>query len=331
MSDRATIPFQQVVDALLNVTEAYPATKLYRLSNLNDDESRKLVEIWEQISVDRRRTLLSDLEEFAERDPLLFFETVGRIGLNDSDAQVRLHAIGLTGMEEDPKLIARFSTLLKNDPDADVRAAAASALGTFVYLGEIDELAPETFKKIEDLLLQTLRGQEPELVRRRALEAVSYSSRPEISDLIATAFSRDDENWQASAVFAMGRSANGRWSSDVSLMIDSENHRLRREAILAAGELDIQELRPVLFEIVEGEDEELREAAIWALSQIGGEGVGELLEELQASTEDEEELEFLEAALDNLYETETLDAFDLFGFEDDGDPADEVNGPSGEE
>ena len=55
----------------------------------------------------------------------------------------------------------------------------------------------------------------------------------------------------------------------------------------------------------EAQDPELRYATIWSLSQIGGEQVRETLEELLEETEDEEEAEWLENALDNLTLTET--------------------------
>jgi len=52
------------------------------------------------------------------------------------------------------------------------------------------------------------------------------------------------------------------------------------------------------------DDDEVSGAAIWSLSQIGGEDVRTYLENLLDQSEDEEQTEFLEEALDNLSFTE---------------------------
>jgi hypothetical protein len=61
------------------------------------------------------------------------------------------------------------------------------------------------------------------------------------------------------------------------------------------------------------------------LSQIGGEGVQDILEELYEDTDDEEELDYLEAALDNLAFTQDLEPFTLFDVPDldEDEPLDE--------
>ncbi len=71
----------------------------------------------------------------------------------------------------------------------------------------------------------------------------------------------------------------------------------------------------------EEEDEGILNAAIWSLSQIGGEDVRTYLENLLDVVEDDDEqLAFLEEALDNLAFTEDLERFDLLAF----DPDDEL-------
>jgi len=67
--------------------------------------------------------------------------------------------------------------------------------------------------------------------------------------------------------------------------------------------------------------DEVMSAAIWSLSQIGGEDVQVVLENLLDQTEDDDLVEFLEDALDNLAFTEDLDRFELMSF-DPEDPDD---------
>jgi hypothetical protein len=72
----------------------------------------------------------------------------------------------------------------------------------------------------------------------------------------------------------------------------------------------------------EEEDATILSAVIWSLSQIGGEDVRTYLENLldQLADDEEEQIAFLEEALDNLAFTEDLDRFELIAF----DPDDEL-------
>jgi hypothetical protein len=71
----------------------------------------------------------------------------------------------------------------------------------------------------------------------------------------------------------------------------------------------------------EEEDDRILSSVIWSLSQIGGEDVRTYLENLLDQIEDEDQIAFLEEALDNLAFTEDLDRFDLLAF----DPEDELS------
>jgi HEAT repeat protein len=97
--------------------------------------------------------------------------------------------------------------------------------------------------------------------------------------------------------------------------------RIRRAAVQAAGELSLPAARPILLKMLgEEEDPTILSAVIWSLSQIGGEDVRTYLESLMDQLEDDEQIEFLEEALDNLAFTEDLDRFDLMSY----DPDDEL-------
>ena len=76
--------------------------------------------------------------------------------------------------------------------------------------------------------------------------------------------------------------------------------------------------RPLLFEVLEDEDEdEISSAALWSLSQIGGEDARLYLQNLLDLAEDEEQVQFLEDALDNLEFTDELNRFDLMAIDPD--------------
>jgi HEAT repeat protein len=199
---------------------------------------------------------------------------------------------------EDPSLGHRLSALLLADPETEVRAAAAAALGRFVYLGEVEEISAQLLQEVEDRLLVAERGDGDEVVRRRSLESLGYSSRPEVPPLIEAAYRSGDERLMQSGLKAMARSANPAWAASVLENLHQPAPGLRAEAARAAGELELRESADELIELTEDAIDEVRQAAIWSLAQIGGESASRALARLLEAVEDEDEAALLEDALD---------------------------------
>jgi HEAT repeat protein len=208
--------------------------------------------------------------------------------------------------------------MMENDADHQVRATAASALGMFEYMGELEEIPEETHELIEDKLLAVTQSDDHPLVRRRALESLGFSSREEVADLLRESYERGNNEWLASALFAMGRSAEEKWGPAIMRMFGNDEPSVREEAVRAAGELELAAARDNLMEIAtEDPDEDVQMAAIWSLSQIGGAGVRPLLERMFEELEDEELADFIEEALENLSFTEDMASFDMFDIDVD--------------
>ena len=319
MAKTTKIPFQSLIDALLNPEAPLPPMYVYRLSDIEAADMAMLQEAWPNIPSWRRKALMEEIEELGETDSLLSFETVARFALGDQTPEVRLPAIRAMWEYENEALIPRFLEMLENDASIEVRAAAASALGKYVYLGEVEDISLAALKRVEDALLRILEGQEDELVRRRALESLGFSSRPELTKLIETAYASTNNQWLISALLAMGRSAHERWHGQVLAKLDDKFPEVRAEAARAAGELEIHDARAVLLEMLEDPDPNAREASIWALSQIGGEGVREALEAMYERTQDEEEADYIDTALDNLSFTEDMQLFALMDIPEEED------------
>jgi len=307
------IPFQSVVDALNNDKDFPPAYLRY-FSDIDPVSLDLLMKTWPGIQRERKLSLLEQLELTVEEDTLVSFDDFARALLNDPDAAVRTRAIRLLMECEDPKLVPTYVRILESDEDGDTRAEAAVALGEYVMLGELEEIPEKAHHLAEDALLRVAGGEDSANVRRRALESLGFSSRPEVVTLIDSAFHRQDPEWKASALLAMGRSNDDRWQDHVVQMILNEDQRLRLAAVQAAGELALTPVRSILIGMLgEGEEEEdeIIAAAIWSLSQIGGEEVRTLFESLIDQAEDDEAIGFLEEALENLAFTEDLERFDL--------------------
>jgi len=315
--------FQSVLDALLSDRKDFPRRYLQEFSDIGALELKTLLDIWPRLKPSRKLTLLEELDALAEVDTLVSFDDVARALLTDPEPDIRTRAIRLLDEYEDPKVVPSYLDMLKNDPNVDVRREAANALNLFVDLGELEKIPESVYHQIEDSLLASAASEDDVRVRRTALESLGYSSRSEVTTLIDSAFHRQDPNWQASALVAMGRSADERWDDEVTHSLVHVDDRIRKAAVEAAGELSLQSARPILLKMLgEEEDADILAAVIWSLSQIGGEDVRTYLENIldQLEDDDEEQIAYLEEALDNLSFTEDLDRFDLLAV----DPDDEL-------
>lgn len=313
-SESSELSFDEVLAALKDMQQPFAARYLYRLSGLENKELAELKKLWPTLPAQRRLGVLEDLELVAEGNTVMHFESVHRMALNDEDSRVRVVAIRSLWSTEQISLVPQLVKLLETDKDASVRAQAAAALGRFVYLGEVGKVPAGTLKEVESVLMDILNGDEDPEIQRRALESLGYSSRPEIAERIEHAYEGGEEEWVVSALFAMGRSADDRWGSTVIQSLADSNADISKEAARAAGELELSEARTGLFDLLQNENSDLRLAAAWSLSQIGGNGISDVLEELIEQTEDEDEIDLLQNALENLAFTEELGELNLLDF-----------------
>ena len=314
MNDQTT-SFQTVLDSLLAPGRDFPRRYLQYFSDIGPLELKTVQEVWSRVKLDRKLSLLEGLLSMAESDTLVNFDDFARSILNDPEAVVRVQAIRLLDECEDVKLVPTFIDLLKNDLDVNVSAEAANALNLFVDLGELEEISEEVYGEVLAVLLESAKGEKETRVRRRALESLGWSSHPEVIELIESAF-EGNIDWRLSALIAMGRSADDRWEDRVLRSMLDDNEKIRKAAVQSAGMLAFKSARLPLLRMLESEEsDEVMSAVIWSLSQIGGEDVQIILEKLIDETEDEDLIEFLEEALDNLAFTEDLDRSELMAFD----------------
>jgi len=298
MSEAQHIPLDELVALLHGDNPILPAAAYYRLSALPQDDLAILEDAWHGLPVERRRTLLTQLNVVSEANFEMDFRAVAEMALDDADGEVRRGAIACLWEVETPSLMRRLMDILTHDPATETREAAASALGRFVLLGELEELPQGTAAPVEDLLLEICgEPTEPLDVRRRALESLGYSGRTETVALIEDAYDHDALRMRVSAVFAMGRSADNRWADYVLRELESYEAEMRYEAAHAAGELALAEAVPGLIALLESDDVELVSAAVWSLGEIGGAEARRGLTELSLLTDDDDLLEAIDDAL----------------------------------
>jgi HEAT repeat protein len=297
--------FETVIWHISNSNERLSTQYLYSLSGMTRERLMRFQEVWPGVEVGRRRVLLRSLVELTELSFEVNFDPIFLVALGDDDSEVRAAAIGGLWENEDQALIGPLVHLLRADEASNVRAAAAMALARFVLLGELEKIDRAPAMLAEEALLETLRSAEEDLeVRRRAVEALAYSGEAGVRQIIEAAFYDEDEKMQASALFAMGRSADPYWCKLLVRELDNPSPELRFEAARACGELENQLAVSRLIQMSTGDrDREVQQAAVGALGRIGGR---EAREALETFYESEDEV-LSEAA------AESLDEMDLVG------------------
>ena len=281
--------------------EAYPLepASLTALSDLDAVRLAQFRSAWEGFGTKRRHAILLKLGELANSKIELSFEAVNRFALQDSDPPSRAQAIGNLWESEDPQLARQLLDVLRADQVAEVRKAAADALGSFVLLAETEDLAEQLRLEIERGLLKAVRSDPSKEVREGSLQSLGFSTREEVPELIEMAFSSGEGSSLRAALRAMSRSADSHWAPLVIAKLQDPEPGTRFEAVQAAGELDIREASEELVDLLEDVDDRIRKAAIWSLSQVGGSIAIAALEQLQESAS-ESEAQLIQDALDNL-------------------------------
>lgn len=312
--------FLDLLQILQDEDRPVPFERLSELSDLDKQQAAQVQESWPHIPEIRRRILIEALGQQAFEHIELTFEPINRFALLDPDAKVRSIAIQNLWECEDPSLAKPLLKALREDREANVRAVAATALGLFVWLGEIEEIPEELLRLIEDGLLEAVLHDEDAEVRRRSLESLGFSSHTEVPRLIEEAYKTKDEPFVQSALFAMGRSASNQWNPHVLAELHHASPKIRLEAARAAGELEVQEAIENLIDLLLDVDQGVRDAAIWALAEIGGEEARDTLIDTLETAEDEAFLTYVSEALDHMAFIDGTRDLLLFDFDEDEDP-----------
>lgn len=307
--------FDEALAIIADVDRSLPVSRFGDLSDMSKDQLARFGPIWQGLPVDRRRELIRRFGEEAYAHVELNFDEIYRLGLDDADPVVQRRAIDNLWECEDPLLARRFLDALQSSDDTGVRQAAATALGHYVFMGEVEKIPSALLHDVEEVLLAAVSDHAPE-VRRAALESLGFSSRVEVPAIIVQAHESGSEPFIVSSLVAIARSANNEWRERVQEHLNSPSPDIRLAAVRAAGELELMETSPELIELLEDPNDEVRRAAIWSLGQIGGDAAKQILGELLESTEDERETQLVQDALDNLAFVDGTRDLLMFDFDD---------------
>lgn len=295
--------FEEALEELKTEQDSLPSPALVLgLSGLSPEQMAELRPVWANLSPNYRRILIQMLVDASEASFELDFELIGRENLSSETPEVRQAAIELLWENESPGLMAEFLKIAQRDTNTNVRAEAIKALGRFVLLGEMEEIEEKDAKLLRDFLYALSKDSREDLnVRRFAVESLGYCTSKATTEAIRLAYNHDEPLFRQSALVAMGRSVDNQWEEIVLEELDSSDEGMRREAVRAAGELQIQEAVPAIIRFL-NEVEDEREVVIWSLGEIGGKEAMRVLENLMEAAEEEEDedmIDLIDEAMSN--------------------------------
>ena len=299
---------------LLDEHKPFDLQFLQFFSDISYDDLKKVKKVWSKVTQQRKVSLLQELENLMRIDTLISCDDFGVFALDDEDPVIKSQAINLLWECVDQNLATRFMSLLLEDKDPALSASAASGLGKFVLLGELDEIPQDLSKKIQNTLVEKYLSSSDQQLKQSILESLGYISSPQINEFITEAIKRPEKEWVLSALFAISRSANENWSKIILKKLDDLDPDVQLEAIKAAGELEIADAKETIIELLESSspEEEIHLQAIWSLSMIGGNDIQVLFQKMIDSSDSEKEAAMLEMAMDNLELTNSFEEFNLY-------------------
>jgi HEAT repeat protein len=273
---------------------------LRAFSDLSGEQLTQWRAAFAMLPAEQRVALMERIRDMAEEDIEVDFRALFRAGLSDGAERVRLTSIEGLEEEDHPSLIDDLITLLRDDPSDTVRAAAAQALGMFVYIAELDRLNSARREQLYSALMRALLTTPSEsLVHRRALESLAFVTNEEVDLQIREAYASTNDLLRLSAIVAMGRSQNRAYQETVRGELRSISPAVRRDAAFASGQLEDEDAVKDLAELLDDPVMDVRFAALDALAAIGTKDARALVVTATES-EDEDLAEYAEEALEVL-------------------------------
>jgi len=280
---------------------------LPELSGLTGPEAEEFGQLWLEWTSERVIDIVTRMADLQEEQPDVEFETIFKQGIIHPSAGVRVAS--LKGLEEsgDRTLVRPLCSMLKSDPEVEVRAAAAIPLAYLSAMAQTGKFS----KRYEETLIDVLYGvlddeREVTDVKLKALEAVSVFDDERLDAHIEAAWAASDIHARQSSLFAMGRTSNPKWVDKVIADLEHDVVSVRYEATMAMGELADEEHLSTLEAPLDDADLTVQLAAISAIERIGGDIAKGQLEKKLLSPEPRV-VELVQQALQTMKDEEDLD------------------------
>lgn len=260
--------------------------------------------------------------EWPEDAGTVLLDVLRGSGFAESDLSLAVDLAGELTVINDDLVDALLAVLRRSDESEETRGKAAISLGAVLEQADLDgfgdpddiPISERTFHTIQKSLQELYRDAGvPEEVRRRILEAAVRAPQDWHKDAVRAAYASNDDLWKLTAVFGM-RFVRG-FTKQILEALDSPNPDIHYEAVLAAGNWEVEAAWPHVANLVASEetDKVLLLAAIEAAGSIRPQEAARVLADLMDS--DDEDI--AEAAHEAVGMAESLLGMDLD--EDDED------------
>lgn len=316
--------FLHKIEEEIEEPESIPYSTLSELSRIGAVDAQELAEYLGFWNPEQVRDLYARLTSMIEADLQMEFDSIFLQGLEWGDEVVR--SLSVTGLGESthPSLLRHFVRMLRNDDSEDVRIAAALGLSRIATLAHEDKIPARQTVELQAMLTECFNDElETSDVRRRALEALAIFQGDAIEAYIEIGYEEgendeeEDAKMRQSAIHAMGRNCNPKWTEIVVKELESADAACRFEAAIALGQVGTEEHLPHLLELMDDEDIEVQTAAVRTIGFIGGAQAQRTLRKLLTSTEPA----VVEAAKESL---RYVDAEDMSMFEERAQTVEQV-------
>ena len=193
---------------------------------------------------------LRGVNEIRELEPAVGFELI-QSAITDANARVRYSAVSqfdTLGTQDLDKSLSLLRGLLQ-DPEADVKAAAADCLGGLKLVAAFDDLQ-QLYQSTEDWI-----------IKLSVIAALGELGEPRGFELLKQALSEDNDLVKTAAISSMGELGNAEAVSILAPYSKDSDWQIRFRVAQALNRLGTPEAKPVLESLANDEVEAVAEEA----------------------------------------------------------------------
>ena len=193
---------------------------------------------------------LRGVNEIRELEPAIGFELI-QSAITDTNARVRYSAVSqfdTLGTQDLDKSLSLLRGLLQ-DPEADVKAAAADCLGGLKLVAAFDDLQ-QLYQSTEDWI-----------IKLSVIAALGELGEPRGFELLKQALSEDNDLVKTAAISSMGELGNPEGISILTPYSKDSDWQIRFRVAQALNRLGTPEAKPVLESLANDEVEAVAEEA----------------------------------------------------------------------
>lgn len=191
------------------------------------------------------------LNQLRQLEPNIAFNLVKPL-IEDKNTRVRYAAVSqldTLGQSDKQASLAILRDRLFNDPEPDVQAAAADAIGGLKLVEAFDDLN-QTFHQTSEWLVQF-----------SIVAALGELGDPRGFDLLAEALQSNNNLLQTAAIGSMGELGDTRAIALLAEFVDHEDWQIRYRLVQALGRLGGEQAQEIINQLVEDDSEQVAEEA----------------------------------------------------------------------